>query len=146
MKQKKLTVKQRKFLKEYFKTGNGTQSAIKVYDVKDAESAAALASETLSKLKEPIKTLMEQKGISLGRLMDVLDDGLGANRVISAVNTNKQADGATSDFIEVPDHAVRHKYLETAAKWLGMGNNETIGAEFKKGDESVRIVISRGDA
>ena len=45
-----------------------------------------------------------------------LKEGLDANRVISAVNTGKQASGATMDFIEVPDQAVRHKYLETALK------------------------------
>lgn len=45
-----------------------------------------------------------------------LEEGLDANRVISAVNTGKQASGATTDFIEVPDHSVRHKYLETALK------------------------------
>lgn len=45
-----------------------------------------------------------------------LSEGLSATRVISAIQTGKQASGATTDFIEVPDHAVRHKYLETALK------------------------------
>jgi len=35
------------------------------------------------------------------------------------MNTGKQASGATSDFIEVPDHAVRHKFVETALKMKG---------------------------
>lgn len=53
------------------------------------------------------------------KLVKVVDEGLGAMRVISAMNTGKQASGATSDFIEVPDHAVRHKFVETALKMKG---------------------------
>ena len=113
-----LTLKQRKFLKLYFQVGNGTKAAMAIYNCKDMKSAAALASETLSKLKNPIKTFMEARGISLGKLTEVLEEGLSANKVISAVNTGKQANGQTADFIEVPDLQVRHKYLETAAKWL----------------------------
>lgn len=126
--EKKLTMKQRKFLKRYFETGNGTQSAMEVYDTEDYDTASAIASQNLRKLKNPVKVLMEQRGIGLGKLIDVLGDGLEANRVISAVNTGKQASGATADFIEVPDHAVRHKYLETAGKWLDLdkGSNNTV--------------------
>jgi len=47
---KSLTTKQKMFLKEYFKTGNGTRSAMKVYNCKNAASASVLASETLAKL------------------------------------------------------------------------------------------------
>lgn len=46
----------------------------------------------------------------------VIEEGLQATRVISAVNTSKQANGGTTDFIDVPDHAVRHKFAETALK------------------------------
>jgi len=53
------------------------------------------------------------------KLVKVVDEGLGANRVISAMNTGKQATGATADFIEVPDHAVRHRFVETALKMKG---------------------------
>lgn len=53
------------------------------------------------------------------KLAQKIDEGLDANRVISAINTGKQASGATSDFIEVPDFAVRHKYVETSLKIKG---------------------------
>jgi hypothetical protein len=54
-----------------------------------------------------------------------VQEGLEANRVISAQvvvksdNPNVKTKTATArdvDFIEVPDHGVRHKYLETALK------------------------------
>lgn len=59
--------------------------------------------------------LME-KHMPDSKLQQVIEEGLEANRIISAVNTGKQASGATADFVEVPDHAVRHKFVETALK------------------------------
>lgn len=61
------------------------------------------------------KELMEQY-LPDSKLLQVHSDGLDATRVISAVNTNKEATGGTTDFIEVPDHAVRAKYLELGYK------------------------------
>lgn len=46
-------------------------------------------------------------------------EGLDANRVISANITYGEADEKTNDFIEVPDHATRHKFLDTAYKLKG---------------------------
>jgi len=80
------------------------------------------------------KYMAENVGISMGqamknlgysenypnrKLVKVVDEGLSANRVISAMKTDKQATGATADFIEVPDHAVRHRFVETALKMKG---------------------------
>lgn len=65
------------------------------------------------------------------RLAKVLDEGLSANRVISAIG-GKQATGATTDFIEVPDHGVRHKFLETGLKLHGkMKDVEPEDSEIK---------------
>ena len=44
-----------------------------------------------------------------------LDEGLDSNRTISTIK-GTNANGATTDFIDVPDFATRHKYLETALK------------------------------
>lgn len=52
-------------------------------------------------------------------IIEKLKEGLDANRVISAI-TGKQASGATADFIEVPDHAVRHRFVETSMKAKGI--------------------------
>lgn len=48
---RKLTKKQRGFVKDYLKTGNGTQAALKNYDTKDINTAAVIAVENLSKPK-----------------------------------------------------------------------------------------------
>ena len=121
----KMTLKQRDFLKAYFDRksptfGNGVMSALKVYNTTDYGSANVIATENLQKLANPTRLLMQARGLSIGKLLGVLEEGLNANRVISAIKTDKQANGATSDFIEVPDHAVRHKYLETAGKFMGI--------------------------
>ena len=139
IKEPKLTLKQKKFIKLYLESGNATKACQEAYQC-SYESARRMGSENLSKLGVTLKELMEAKGLSLGRLMDVLDDGLKANRVISAINTDKQASGATADFIDVPDHAVRHRYLETASKWLGLDQNSQPTNQV-----NVQFVINRGD-
>ena len=45
-----------------------------------------------------------------------LDEGLDANRTVSAKIIDKEATTQTDDFIDVPDFMARHKYLETALK------------------------------
>jgi phage terminase small subunit len=44
-----LTIKQRRFLKHYLKSGNGTQAALVAYDVTDANTAKSIATENLRK-------------------------------------------------------------------------------------------------
>jgi len=133
---KALTTKQKMFLKEYFKTGNGTRSAMKVYNCKNVASASALASETLASLKDVVRPMMEMKGLTLGRIIDVVNDGTDANKVISAMVVNKKGDGMkqansmTKDFIEVPDHPTRLKAAEIAAKWLGISVQPQVLQQF----------------
>jgi len=111
----KLTLKQRKFLDEYFKTGNGTQAALKAYDCKDYATASVVACDTLRKLKVSIKTYMEAKGFSLQHLVATLAGGLKATKIVTSPT---EADK------ETPDWHARHKYLTTAAKWLGVAEEQ----------------------
>ncbi len=50
-KKSKLSPKEQAFVEEYIKTGNGTQSALKVYDTDDDNVAANVASQNLRKPK-----------------------------------------------------------------------------------------------
>jgi len=104
----KLTIKQRIFLQEYFKTGNGVRSAMKAYDTKDYQSAAAIASENLNKLKPTVAQLMEAKGLALGDLIDVLVEAKKADR--------------WNDFTgeREADYNARLKAVSIASKWLGL--------------------------
>lgn len=134
--QKKLTLKQRKWLKLYIELGNASEAAWQVYDCKDRESAAQIGWENIRKLD--VAELMEESGLTDKYLNDKLKEGLEANkqmgaRIVIKKNTpTSQEDGElmpatsqTDDFIEVEDFAVRHKYLETALKLNGRLVNKT---------------------
>lgn len=125
-----LTIKQRKWLKLYIDLGNATEAAARVYDVKDRNSAKQIGYENLSKLD--FGDLMEEAGLTDNVLNNKLAEGLDANKQLSTRPVFKKdaptsqsarelpaANEGTDDFIEVPDFAVRHKYLETALKLKG---------------------------
>jgi len=113
----KLTIKQRKFLSEYFKSGNGTRAAMKIYDTDDPNTAAVIAHENLRKLKfkNEQKILMEVKGLSAGKLIDALLEGLEA----TATRKTVKKDGTIAHRL-APDYRVRHRYLVTAVRWMGL--------------------------
>lgn len=73
------------------------------------------ASQVMSnpKVQKAIQDHLNSRGITRDRLIDVLDRGLDAKRVISAIAGN-EANGGTADFIEVDDPSVQHRYLTTA--------------------------------
>ena len=108
-----LTIKQRKFIKLYLELGNATEAAFRVYDCKNRDSAKQIGYENLTKLD--YSDLMEEAGITDKLLQQKLLEGLDSNRTISAVK-GTSANSGTTDFIDVPDFMVRHKYLETALK------------------------------
>lgn len=84
-----LTIKQERFVKEYLETGNGAQSALKVYNTDNPRTAAVIASENLTKpniqkylediavkAATRVEQLMEQSEnltVALGASKDILD-------------------------------------------------------------------------
>ena len=125
-----LTIKQRKWMSHYIETGNATRAALIVYfpdfpldkpiaelteeEEKDYNSAKTMGWENLTKLDYAL--FLEEAGITDDLLRKTLNDGLVANKTVSARVTGKDADSKTDDFIDVPDNAVRHKYMETALR------------------------------
>ena len=122
--EKELTLKQRKWLDVYLQTGNATEAAMQSYDCKDRDSANAIGSENLAKLS--YTDFMEAAGVTDKLLQQKLLEGLdstkqiGARKIVQGAKTGHEikvdATTDTDDFIDVPDYAVRHKYLETALK------------------------------
>ncbi len=120
----KLTLKQRKFLKYYLESGNITQSALK--------AGYALGQSGFENLQKPLiqfayQKLLDKNGITDERLNKVLDEGLGSTKVIGYLHQYKKKKGGkiekvqpdeviSSEFLDVPDHPTRHKYLETGLK------------------------------
>jgi len=104
------TLKERAWLKEYIKTGNATQSALKTYNTSNLGSAKQIGHENLTKLD--LAQIMEAKGLTDDNLMNHIVEGL------------EKPVKVTADGIETPDYAVRHKYLETTLRLKGYGAKE----------------------
>ncbi len=113
----KLTKKQRGFVKDYVKTENGTQSAMKHYNVKNETVASSIATENLRKplIQEAIKSIADRIPNEL--LEKVHLEGLEAEK---KVFKNNNATGEIEEVSSEPDHAVRHKYLDSAYKLKGV--------------------------
>ena len=99
------TLKQRKWLQVYIKTGNATEAAMQVYDCKDRDSAATIGYENVQKLDYP--AFLEASGITDKLLTDKINEGLESTKIITS---------HTEPDREVSDMPTRHKYLETALK------------------------------
>jgi Terminase small subunit len=114
-----LTLKQRKWLNAYLKTGNATQAAKDAgYDCVDDNGFAQIGWENLRKLD--YTEFLEAAGITDNLLQQKIMEGLKANKQIGA-QILIDADGnvvskENEGMIEVPDNGVRHKYLETALR------------------------------
>lgn len=105
-----LTIRERKLLKGVMAGLTQAEAARRAgYSPK---SASQLASETLAKpkLQSALEAAMEKAGITDETLATVIKEGLAADKVVAHV-VNKEG---LPDLIERPDHAVRHKFAETA--------------------------------
>lgn len=119
-----LTIKQRKFVKAYAKSGEGKAAAIKAgYSSKTAKY---IASELKTKpaVVSALTRLMDRMGISDKRLLTTYDEALRAVKQFSS------GEGYVS---EVPDHAIR---LKSADKLMEFRHPETKSGE----SSSPRIV------
>jgi len=70
------TLKQKKWLKEYVKTGNATEAAQRAYDVKDRKSAGQIGHENLEKLKKPISELCDELGLTDELIISALKEDI----------------------------------------------------------------------
>ena len=104
-----LNLKQRMFLKEYFKCGSATRSYQKIYKVDEA-SAAVLASRLLKKVKNIMCILFELHGLTEAAIVKILKDACNATK-IQIYNGQKY---------EVPDHYIRLKSVELVKHITGM--------------------------
>lgn len=117
-----LTLKQRKWIKEYIKSGNATKAALAVYDTDDYDSAAQIGSENLKKLQIP--ELMEEMGLTDIALINIGAEGM----------TKPVKQSITGEVH--PDYAVRHKYYETMLKLKRkLGPDQVVNQQFNTGGD-----------
>lgn len=108
----KLTLKQQKWLKVYFETGNATKATLSAYDVDDPKIAATMGVENRIKLKDVVQRIMEKKGLDIQHLVGT---------VYNATEATKWNDFTGE---READHATRLKAVEVANKWLGIDKRE----------------------
>lgn len=98
---RELTKKQRGFVNDIVKTGNGTKSVLDNYNTKSENTASSIATENLRKpkIQEAIKSIAES-----------IPDSLLIKRHLEGLDS---MDGF------FPDYSVRHKYLDSAYKIKG---------------------------
>ncbi len=116
--EKKLTIKQQKFVNEYIKTGNGTQSAIKAGYSENC--AQEIASENL--LKPIIKAKIE-------KVMNKTAEQIGINAEFVLSN-------------------LKYFASKKKIKWAGhaIKSNELLGKNLKLfGDSEIDLTVRHGD-
>lgn len=128
---KALTIKQKKFVKEYVANdGNGRNAAKAVYDVNSDGVAASIASENLNKpnVKEAIELALMKHEITMDAAVAPIADGLKATKYFEP-NEDGTATGQ-------PDHSVRLKASSMALKLMGAEKEDSKGSvvfNFKGG-------------
>lgn len=105
---RQLTKKQKGFVKDYIKTGNGVQSALKNYDVATYETAGVIATENLEKPK------------IIQAIQDAFPNELLAKVHLEGLNASRELVKDGEVLVSIPDFAVRHKYLDSAYKLKGL--------------------------
>ena len=123
MKDKPLTVKQKKFVKAYVATdGNGQESAKAVYDVNSDTVARSIASENLTKpnIKYAIEQALEKHGITMDAAIAPIAEGLKADKVSISGQGDQAFAGVTAD------HSVRLKASAMALRLMGADKGENV--------------------
>lgn len=104
----KLTFKQKRFAEEYVKTnGNGTKSALRVYDTNSIKTASVIAAENLDKpsVKQELERILESEDLKLSKFTKKLGEiaatspakGFSGADVLEAVKTGLKLHGALTD-------------------------------------------------
>ena len=121
-KDRRLTMRQTLWIKNYIETGNATEAAARTYSCRSRSVAGAIGSENLQKLAYP--KLMEEMGLTDVALINVGTKGM--------LEANKSMlDGSV-----VPDYGVRHKYWETMLRLKHkLGPESVTNQQFNTGGD-----------
>jgi len=141
----KLNIRERKFIKGIMDGLTPTEAMRQAGYAEN--TATAKQAEKLAKVGETIKDLMDKRGLTDERLLDVLDEGLRATKQISCnviINATKDANEQdamrpahemTKDFVEVEDYPTRHRYLETGLKLRGYLQKQEVALGVAPGSQ-----------
>lgn len=117
-KQKKLSIKQKKFVKAYVETGDKSVAYKKAYDTKgnpDTIYPEAVRTASLPQVKEAIELALVKHGITIDAAVAPIADGLKASKTFTV----------DESVVKVVDHSTRLKASGMALKLLGAEKNDT---------------------
>jgi phage terminase small subunit len=154
---KKLTLKQRKWLKYYIETGNKTEAALKAYGLTrenqtDLNSAQVIGYENYKKLR--LDELLEEQGLS-----DVI---LVKNLAVGAFKATKKLETKTityeeknqkiteTIYIDIPDTKERRENTKILLELKGKLKNNTVNVDIDElnvlwGDQEEVLEVLEGD-
>ena len=112
-KKRRLSMKEKKFAEEFVlgkDPGNATEAAMQSYNVKNRGSAAVIGARNLQKtdILENIEMMMEKHDIDDNYMVERLKEGMEAKEI-----ANYKGEAVETS---IPDHNVRFKYWDAAAK------------------------------
>lgn len=129
----RLTLKQRRWLKYYFETGNQTEAARKArYNCKEDSEFRTIGSENYAKLNHLIEQWYDEHELSNAALKKKLIEGLDAKKKIFISNGNKETIEK-----EVDDFFIRKGYLDIAFRVKGGYAPTKVESEIKETSVSI---------
>ena len=129
----KLNIRERKFIKGIVSGLSATEA---MRQAGYAETTARIKQGAkLAQVSESIQAICERLGLSDEAIVSTLASGLVAQKCISAIG---EADGKSTDFVEVPDWSNRLKAADMALKVKGKYPSEKLDV---KHTGSVTLVI-----
>ena len=131
---KELTGKQKVFAKEYIRTLNKTEAAMKAYDVKNRENARSLGARVYSKVRTPIQRLLDEMGLTDEAIAQDLMEGRKADKI-------QVIEGKV---VKAPDWSNRHKYTRLTAELKDMFPKQKVELSTEDG-KSLNIKITEDD-
>lgn len=154
---KKLTIKQRKFIRELIRCGNPTEAARRVYNISDTTTSTAkcIAHQNLTKLNYTFNDLMEKMGVTDEADIELLKKLRSATKnQVCDIYVQKDEDGNykinnnMNSFIEVDDNQTQVKALELTMRLKGRlkesangnGNNQQIMVIVKFPEDENKII------
>jgi hypothetical protein len=130
---KPTTPKQRQFIRQFIRTGNATEAAMRTFDCKKRSTAKVIGCNLLTKLNFTAVELMEKMGLSLEE--DIKD----LKRLRKAKATKFFAhEGQVIDQKDCDDNATQTKALEISLKLRGALREQV--------DHSMNININLAEA
>ena len=134
---KRISIKQKRFVRGYLKHGNGTQAALDAYDTDVRKEASVIASENLKRenVQEFMKKVLDDVGLTDENLADSLEKIVRASTTRKSLKNVKVADGLRG--LELA-YRVRDRFLAEKKRIV----KSTISMKLEsKSEEELKVIL-----